>query len=90
MSEDAETIQTKVAEAKQHITEMKEAVDGLSACWTGPSAEVYKAQVHADIEYMADVCKDLEAFLGSMSEAQKAYDKAESEIHKTISRMWFW
>ena len=90
MEKDAETIRTEVEKAKQHIAEMKAAVDNLSSCWTGPAAEVYKSQVYADIEYMAEVCGEIDTFLNSFSEAKQDYAKAESDVYRSISRMWIW
>ncbi len=90
MAEDAAAIQNSLETAKKHIAEMKEAVERLSGCWTGPAAEVYKSQVYADIEYMSEVCKEMENFINSFSEAKKDYAKAESDVYRSVSRMWFW
>lgn len=90
MDKDAETIRREIGKAKIHISEMLKAVEGLSSCWTGPAATVYKNQVYADIEYMTDVCGEIEAFLDSFSEAKKDYGKAESDVYRSIRRMWIW
>lgn len=90
MSKDTETIRTELENAKRHIAEMLRAIEGLSACWTGPAATVYKDQVYADIEYMTDVCGEIEAFLDSFSEAKTDYERAESDVYRSIRRMWIW
>lgn len=90
MSKDAETIQSEVEKAKRHIAEMKAAVDNLSACWTGPAAIMYKSQVYEDIEYMSEICVEIDNFLNAVSEAKQDYSKAESDVYRSISRMWIW
>lgn len=70
----------QLAETKQELKQLYEAVEHLNTMWTGPANRSFRSQFAADQQAAYDLCDVLRQYIQAMAYAGNAYGACEQKV----------